>query len=330
MKESTMPNAPMATRTSAALIALSALLVCASFSIGHAATPNALPNRATRADLYAALDSYLNALKARDPNRIAWASAVRNSENNVELMIGDGLWGTITALGSYDLRFADVQSGQVGFFGNVTETRDTSPFTLRLKIVDGKIAQVETLVVRGADSGIKFPDPKFESKPALNELLPPDQRVPRARMISIADGYFDTLQLNDGTLFTQFDPDCNRVENGTQTTNNPELQLIAVAALGCEAQFKLGYYRLDDRLRARRYPLIDEERGLVLAGTFIDHSGRLGKYKLTDGREVESPVRRPHTFMMLELFKIRNGRIQQIEANFITVPYHMPSPWGRE
>jgi len=27
------------------------------------------------------------------------------------------------------------------------------------------------------------------------------------------------------------------------------------------------------------------------------------------------------------LFKIDHGMICQIEANFITVPYHMPSPW---
>jgi len=42
-------------------------------------------------------------------------------------------------------------------------------------------------------------------------------------MISIADGYFSTLQLNDGTLFTEFTDDCNRIENGLQTTRNPDL-----------------------------------------------------------------------------------------------------------
>jgi hypothetical protein len=64
-----------------------------------------------------------------------------------------------------------------------------------------------------------------------------------------------------------------------------------------------------------------------MAGGFIDHCGKLGDYELTDGRKVTSPIRRPHTFYLLELFKIRDGAIEQIEANFITVPYHMPSPW---
>ena len=31
--------------------------------------------------------------------------------------------------------------------------------------------------------------------------------------------------------------------------------------------------------------------------------------------------------VLLEAFKIRGGKIQQVEAVFITVPYNMPSPW---
>lgn len=289
---------------------------------------NASPVRATRAQLYTMLDRYLAALAARDPGRCPWSKCVANTENNVAVPVGDGLWGTISALGHYDLRFADVEAGQVGFFGAVTETRDTSAFALRLRVESGGISEVETLVVRAADSGLKFPEPTFEAKPALNEVLDLARRVPRARMITIADGYFDTLQLNDGTLFTQIHPDCVRVENGVRTTRNPQLTLTRVAHLGCEEQLRLGYYRYDDRLRGRRYELIDEERGLVLAAAFIDHCGRLGKYRLTDGTEVDSPVRRPHSFYVLELFKIADGAIEQIEANFITVPYSMPSPWN--
>jgi len=288
---------------------------------------NASPARATRAELYEVLDGYLAALAARDPAHCRWTATVSNTENNVALSVGDGLWGTLTELGPYDLRFADVRTGQVGFFGCVVETRDTSPLTIRIKVDSGRIAEVETIVVRAADSGLKFPEPVFAHKPALNETLAPEQRVPRERMISLADGYFDTLQLNDGAIFTRIHPRCLRVENGVQTTHNPALTLTAVAGLGCEEQLRLGYYRYDDRLRARRYEVIDEERGLVLAAAFIDHCGRLGKYRLTDGTEVDSPVRRPHSFYVVELFKIKEGAIEQIEANFITVPYRMPSPW---
>jgi len=163
----------------------------------------------------------------------------------------------------------------------------------------------------------------------LKATLPADQRIPRARLISLADGYFDTLQLNDGTLFTQFADNCERLENGVKTTNNPEIaDIIPVATLGCAEQFKLGNFRYDDRLRARRYPLIDEERGIILASGFIDHKGDLGTYRLTDGTVVEALIRRPHSFYFMELFKINAaGKIRQIEAVFMTVPYRMASPW---
>jgi hypothetical protein len=208
-------------------------------------------------------------------------------------------------------------------------------FALRIKVKDRKIAEVETVVFRLADAaGIAggespFIHGKFVDKPILLQNLEPQERRPRERMISVADGYFDTLQLNDGTLFTEFDPACNRIENGLQTTNNPAKPLGEISALGCAEQFKLGYYRYDDRLRARRFPLVDEERGIVLAMGFIDHSGRIGTYTLTDGRTAESPIRRPHSFHLMELFKIVDGKLRQIEAVFIAVPYNMPSPWDR-
>jgi hypothetical protein len=280
-----------------------------------------------RATLYSVLDHYLAALAAKNPARVEWARHVHNSENNVMIDVGDGLWGTLESLGSYQLRFADMKTGQVGYFGTVHEHLEESAYTVRLKVDGhGKIAEVETIVVRQSDSGIKFENPRYWDKPILNaNAIKP---ASRAEMIKLSDGYFSTLQLNDGTLHTKFHPDANRVENGVQTTHNPEFaKIVPVSALGCEEQFRMGNYRYDDRLRGRRFPLVDEERGLVLAFGFIDHSGKLAEYQLTDGRTVKSPVRRPHSFYLGELFKIDDGMIMQIEANFITVPYNMPSPW---
>ena len=283
-----------------------------------------------RAGLYKLLDTYLRALGSRDAKAVRWADSPRTSENNVMLEVGDGLWGTIEALGQYQLRFADPATGHVGYFGTVHEPAEESAFTVRLKADEaGRIQEAESVVVRQSDSGIKFENPRYWDKPILNWNA--TRPVSRAEMIRLSNGYFDTLQLNDGTIHTRFHPDCNRVENGVQTTHNPEFaKIVPVSALGCEEQFRMGNYRYDDRLRARRFPLVDEERGLVLAFGFIDHSGRLAEYRLTDGRTVRSPVRRPHSFYIAELFKIDHGMICQIEANFITVPYNMPSPWDHQ
>ncbi|WP_305096859.1 hypothetical protein [Croceibacterium aestuarii] len=284
---------------------------------------------ANRQGLYAALDRYCGALLAQDHAQLAWAPGALTTENNVALEPGDGLWQTVTGIGPYDLRFADEKSGQVALFTTVSESSDTSAACIRIGLRGDAVAEVETLVVRQKDEALVFPDPKFESKPIMETPVPEGERASRAEMIALADGYFSTLQLNDGTIRTKFHPGCNRIENGVQTTNNPDF-FVPVAHLSCEEQFAQGNYRYDDRLRGRRFPLVDEERGIVLAHGFIDHCGKLGEYGLTDGTKVISPIRRPHTFYLSEAFKIRQGAIEQIEANFITVPYHMPSPWDRQ
>ncbi len=281
---------------------------------------------ATRKALYEALDRFRDALAARDAARVAWSPSLRYTENNVALEPGDGLWGTLTALHWYDLRFADADRGQVALFTAVEETDAVSPCAIRLGLRDGMVAECEIVVARNKDEGFPFLGQRFEDKPAMLATVPEAERSTREELVRLANGYFETIERNDGTIRTRFHPHCNRVENGVQTTNNPEFPL-PIARLGCEAQFALGWYRYDDELRARRFPLVDVERGIVLAHGFIDHSGRLGEYTLTDGATVPSPIRRPHSYYLAEAFKIRDGAIEQVEAVFHTVPYRMPSPW---
>lgn len=314
--------------------ALSRLLMLSPVLLAATVDAQRFPERdpapaCDRECLFGHVDDYLAALVAKDPAQAHWADTVKFTENNVPLAIGDGLWGTITGLGDYDLRAADVTTGQAAFFGVVHEPQFPSLYAMRMRVDDNRIAEVETVVLRTITEprGIDWPEPVLEYKELFYEPLRAAQRRPRERLISVADGYFDTLQLNDGTLFTEFHDDCNRIENGTKTTNNPAVAFTSVGALGCEEQFRLGNYRYDSALRARRFPLVDEERGLVLASGFIDHSGVLDKYTLTDGREIDAPIRYPHSFYLLELFRIEDGKIRQIEAVFVTVPYGMASPW---
>lgn len=280
----------------------------------------------TRQQLYEVLDTYLAALAARDPGMAPLAGAVFNTENNVALAVGDGLWNTITAKHPYDLRFAEPAAGQVALFTAVEETDALNPCCIRLEVSGGLITGIETVVARNKDEGFPFGPQHFEDKPAMLAILPEEARSTRDELVRIANGYFETIERNDGTIATAFHPDCNRVENGVQTTNNADFPL-PIARLGCEEQFRLGWYRYDDELRARRFPLVDTERGIVLAYGFIDHSGRLGDYTLTDGTPASSPVRRPHSYYLAEAFRIRDGAIEQVEADFLTVPYRMPSPW---
>ena len=284
----------------------------------------------TRAELYALAEAYLDALEATDPTRLRWDDDAVFTENNVRLEPGDGLWNTISARRrTYDLKAADPATGQVAWFGIVEEHGHPAIMGLRLRAKTGKIAEIETVVCRSMEFG-PFPsiDTYLAPRPLMLADVPEAERRPRAQMIAIANGYFETLELNDGTLHTEFTDDCDRIENGLQTTNNPHIDGYPIAAMGCAAQFRLGQYVYDDRLRGRRFPLVDEEKGLVLAGGFIDHTGKVVDVIWTDGvTKTKSVFHFPHSFALLELFKIVDGKIAGVEAVFITVPYNMRSPW---
>lgn len=281
-----------------------------------------------REDLYAAAEAYLGALVAKDASRLTFTPDVIFTENNVQLRIGDGLWNTISdRRADYDLKCADLEAGQVSWFGVIEEWGHPAIMCLRLAMRGDAIAEIETIVCRAHELG---PFPNIDGYDAPRQLLlddvPPESRVPRARMISIADGYFDTIQLNDGTLFTQFTGDCDRIENGLQTTNT-EIEDYPIARMGTGEQFELGQYIYDDRLRDRRFPLVDEEKGIVLAAGFIDHAGKVTDVTWTDGSRHKSIFTFPHSFVLLEIFKIVGGKIAGVEAVFVTVPYNMISPW---
>ncbi|MFC3096912.1 hypothetical protein [Alteraurantiacibacter palmitatis] len=279
---------------------------------------------AERDELYAVMDAYLAALAARDASAVPFAAKVFTTENNVEIAPGDGCWNTVTALHPYRLLMAEPDAGQVAVFTALEETDALNPACVRLEVgADGCITGVETVVARNKDEGFPFGPQHFVDKP---EMTLPVTPAPRAELVDIANGYFETIERNAGTIRTRFHPECNRVENGVQTTNNADFPL-PIARLGCAEQFALGWYRYDDELRGRRFPLVDREQGIVLAYGFIDHSGKLGDYTLTDGTPARSPVRRPHSYYLAEAFKIVDGAIRQIEADFLTVPYRMPSPW---
>ncbi len=315
------------------------VVVTASARPSHAGGPSRAQGLIAARDcdrqcLYGFIDQYLAALVAHEPARLPWAKNVLFTENNVALQVGDGLWGTITAMGSEDVRAADPENGQVAYYGVVDEHGNQAFLALRMRIVDHQISEVETIVDRKGYGPGPFGDPAtLKPVPVMLEDVAPDRRRPRERLISLADGYFNTLQLNDGAIFTQFSDDCSRRENGVWTANDPHpdsgapSNVSAYGRISCEQGFKLGNYRWDDRLRSRRFPLVDEEKGLVLAGGFIDHAGTLVTYTTTDGVKHDSPMKSPHSFCFLEMFKVIDGNIRHAEAMFITVPYNMPSPW---
>jgi hypothetical protein len=288
-----------------------------------AAVPAASGSPCDRACLFTAANGYMDALVAHDPSRVRWAPAVRYSENNVAMMIGDGVWGAATARDPNPLLVADPVTGNVGWYGTVAEHGQLSYYAMRLKVADQQVSEVEVILDRKGDAGPWGDPAHYTHDEQFTAELPAGQRSSRSAMINLVDGYFSTIQKNDGVLHTRFDPQCAREENGQLTTGGG----AGSEAQGCEAQLRLGTFRFVDRVRDRRFTLVDEARGLVMAQASFDHGATFEDYRTTDGKAARNPIKSPTTISLMELFKIRGGRLYRIEAIFTGVPYRMRSPW---
>jgi hypothetical protein len=289
--------------------------------------PSAIFPTCNRSCLIGALHSYLDALGHKDRGLASFAHDVRYTENNVEMPLGEGLWGSIGAVSATGLEVADPATGNVAWFGTIQEHGNGAFLAMRLKVADGRITEVESVVQRSPTHPAPFGDPaKLQHDAAFQEVLPPEQRRERERLMAVANGYFSTVEQNDGQIFTSFDADCQRTENGISTTSGT--QGAAAISQGCESQFKLGIYRINKRVRERRFPLIDEERGIVVATGFFDHANTFDSYKTTDGKVHATALKWPNSISLMEAFKIRNGLIYRVEAVFTYVPYFMHSPYA--
>ena len=308
-----------------------ALWVAVLISMGARAQapgePSAVYPTCTRSCLIGVLHSYLDALGHKDRGLAPFARNARYVENNVEMPLGEGLWGSVGGVSATGLEVADPTSGNAAWYGTVQEHGNPAYLALRLKVAEGQITEVESVIQRAPTHPAPFGDPaKLTHDPAFQEVLPPEQRRERERLIAVANGYFSTVEQNDGQIFTAFDPDCQRNENGISTTSGG--QGAAAIAQGCESQFKLGIYRINKRVRERRFPIVDEERGIVVATGFFDHANTFDSYKTTDGKVHATALKWPNSISLMEAFKIRNGMIYRVEVVFTYVPYFMHSPYA--
>jgi hypothetical protein len=311
-----------------------AMLAGSFASQAYAAGP--IPVDCNRACLEGLATSYLNALVAHDPSRLPLAKDVKYSENDQLMQVGDGFWGTASSVGHFRLCFSDLVMEEIGCMVTMHESDHMLIMGMRLRVQLGRITEIETTYYRqggGGPSGIAALDASTPD-PIFLKTVPESQRVSRARMIANANKYFASLENDSGKGdYSFFADDCNRVENGMQTTNNPTLSPKAAFnafALGCKAQFASGYYAVVTRIWERRFPIVDQERGVVWANFVFDQNGTVQKIHLTNGQTVTMPglFNRPSSIEGTEAFKVQNGQIHRIQMVGSGLPYHLNSPWG--
>jgi hypothetical protein len=145
------------------------------------------------------------------------AAQVKFFENMVEIKKDKGLWNTPLPI-AFHRSIIDVDSCRT--FTEVIITEGGNPYVLgtRLKLENGKISEIDSLVTKkgdwlfNADNYLKYST--AEDWRVLNEK----ERISRQALINAGNAYFD--HFSDKSIQPPFGTPCARLEGGIYTTRN--------------------------------------------------------------------------------------------------------------
>jgi hypothetical protein len=295
-----------------------------------------VPTECDRTCLEALIDEYLAAVVAHDPSRLPLSADVMYTENKQRVELGEGFWRTATEVGNYRHYFSDPVMSQAGWMGTMHEGDTLLLMALRLRVQLGRITEIETSYFRpggGGPNDIAAMEEKGEPEALWLEPIPPAERASRNALIETANAYFEGVQNDDGKGFYPFTDDCDRIENGAHTTNNPTGPTTPggfnYMGEDCKGQLESGYLAIVTSIHNRRFPLVDIERGVVFAYSIFDMDGSVPTITLTNGETVNMRAfaGRQSSIDVTEAFKIENGLIRRVEMIGSSVPFHPNSAW---
>jgi hypothetical protein len=304
----------------AAFLALVCLL--AAPVVAAKPTPVAASVGCNAACLGKLANAFLDGLASRKQGGdVPWADRVLYTENGVGMTVGDGIWATVTAYTKTPLVIADPASDSIAWIGGIEEHGQPGWLALRLKVSGGRIAEAEA-IIRRKEGRPPYADPTGFVRDA-SFAQPASGRLPRERLVTLAQGYLNSIAANDGTVLSKIMPGCERTENGLTMTSGAAP--LAKLATGCEAQIKAGLFRDIDRLRGVAFPVVDETRGLVVAIGMRDYSGKVATLTTTTGQSFPADTAFPHSYAFAMVLKVSDGAIARIEEISTDVPYYMPA-----
>jgi hypothetical protein len=289
------------------------LALVAGVSIG---SPVALAagNDCDRPCLKSMLDQYLNAVVRHDPAAAPLFAGFRQTENAVVVRNGTGVWKSVIGLGKLQRRYFDPVSGQAGYFGLVQEGANPAIVTVRLKVEQRKVTEAEWFIARRGDPGLNGPaapgqpagnffDPdNLAANPPPERTLPKEARLSREALAAITNSYFDGITTHDGSIILAHSG-CVRVENGATVTG----RTTPAGVTDCTSNLANINIQM---VAARRYPVVDEEAGVVLAlAVFLRKPGT------TTRRNAFS-----------EWFVIDNNKIRSVYSAMFYPPPEAPVP----
>ena len=142
-------------------------------------------------------EKYLAAMLTHDPSKAPIDAGTRYTENAVELTLPDGLWRTVDHIGPYRLFVTDPKQGEVGFFVKAQENGAPVLVATRLKVVKGKITEIESFAPRlgatisgGPSSTARIDQLGDVTRKQFTTALPAGTRLSREKLARIANSYY--------------------------------------------------------------------------------------------------------------------------------------------
>jgi hypothetical protein len=271
---------------------------------------------------------------AHDPSKAPLAANVRFTEDSKDLKVGDGFWKTATKLGDYRQDFIDVKEQVVASLVIVEESGRPAKYTARLKVADGKITEIETMVTpQGSQTG---GGPTLVVRPDMGIEPPAAQKNKREELIRAADFYPRGLTVGGfDKVDAPFAKDAYRIENG-----------MVMAGPGCGRGGPAGAARGGNAAPPNRgnggvsatspqdvstcqdiktqkiiaHPdltksvvAVDEEQGIALLWMNFGDTGTYGP---------------GNALIVFEAFKVFGGQIHAVEAFMKVFPKDTKRGWG--
>jgi hypothetical protein len=203
----------------------------------------------TRADLQAAVDSYLTAQKSGDVSKMALSEDAMFLENMARIEKGAGLWNTALPI-ALSRSFLDATRCKT--FTEIIVTEGDHQYVLgtRLYLDGGKITRVDSLVTDKGD-WLFNANAYLKSSSAEDWGAPARRvRVPAQTLINAANSYLDLF--SDKFVEAPWGRPCARLEGGAYTNRDGDTNAT------CEVGIPAGVLYI-----VNRDYVVDEEMGVV-------------------------------------------------------------------
>lgn len=263
------------------------------------------------------ITTYLDALYANTPNAVPLARGAKISDNNALVGLREAFWPEAEET-AYRWDIANPRLGDVAT--EVVIRNADGSYTMavvRLKVQDDAITEAEVIRANQGDADRLWGPERLVDYPLSHNLTNSIRVADRDSyygLIAAAEGYWRAFQTNGSD---EYHPapllyDTLRFENGLQTTGHFPDGSFRSAPEG----FDTGRFA-DRNLWDRRYPVVDEERGIVLS---------MVRFGIKEGMVSQSEVT-SNDRLVAEFFQVKNGMIQEVHAVLYNLPDEIPSVW---